>query len=101
MMRWVLLAAMLLVPFASLAVYPIKYDSQEIQDNIRLLQRDIEQERVTVDILRAEWSYLTRPERLQELTQEILTLAPVGIESMGFHVEDLPYRTANITEATQ
>ena len=92
LMRWIALSGMAAALLAAFVIYPIKYDSHELQEDIRFLEREIEQERVTIDVLRAEWSYLTRPQRLQELAREHLALQPVGIEASGFHVADLPWR---------
>ena len=40
------------------------------------LQKDIETERDGVAVLRAEWSLLNRPERIERLAQKYLKLAP-------------------------
>lgn len=93
MMRWIVLFTVVVALLASFAVYPIKYDSQELQKEIHRLKRDIEQERINIDILRAEWSFLTRPERLKKLAKKNLSLHPIGVESQGFHIEDLPFRS--------
>lgn len=92
MVRWTVVFTLAVTLLVSFAVYPIKYDSKELQKEIRRLQRDVEQERVSIDILRAEWSYLTRPGRLKKLAKEKLSLQPIGIESRRIHVADLPYR---------
>ena len=91
-LRWIIAGGVAMALLASFIIYPIKYGSQELRQEIRLLKRDIEQERNNIDILRAEWSYLTRPQRLQNLAQQHLSLQPIGVESSRFHVADLPWR---------
>ena len=90
--RWIIAGGVAMALLASFTNYPLKYGSQELQEEIHLLERDIEQEHINIDILRAEWSYLTRPQRLQTLAQQNLSLKPVGIEASRFHVADLPWR---------
>ena len=91
-LRWIMAGGLAMALLASFIIYPIKYGSQELRQEIRLLKQDIEQERISIDILRAEWSYLSRPQRLQDLAQKNLSLQPIGVEASRFHVADLPWR---------
>ncbi len=62
--------------------YSENYETQKSLRHVRDLQRQIASEHETLAILKAEWAYLNRPERLRELAfmnfdaLELLPLAP-------------------------
>ena len=97
MIRYIIIAAAIAVPLAPLAVYPIKYDAKSLRGDIARLERDIQQEKINIDILKAEWAFLTQPKRLEKLAGKMLNLAPTQPETMRFHIQDLPFRTAKET----
>lgn len=47
--------------------YRENYLTQAVRDETRQLQRDIGAAQTRLNVLRAEWAYLNRPERLREL----------------------------------
>jgi hypothetical protein len=58
------------------------------------LQRDIEQETETLSLLKAEWSLLIQPARVQELVEkhaDILKLTPLDPKQIT-RIENLPMR---------
>jgi cell division protein FtsL len=57
-------------------IYEVKYEARTLDDDIALLKKDIEAERDAVAVLRAEWSLLNRPERIERLAEKYLKLAP-------------------------
>jgi hypothetical protein len=60
-----LLVSTLLVVF----VFVIKYSVQDLETEYQSLNRQIEKEQRTIHILKAEWSYLNEPLRLQALSE--------------------------------
>lgn len=56
--------------------YRENYETQDAQARAEALQRDILDARQTLRILRAEWAYLNRPDRLREL-------ADINFDSLG------------------
>ncbi|MCY4035327.1 MAG: hypothetical protein OXF24_07385 [Hyphomicrobiales bacterium] len=97
MIRYIIIAAVIVAPLAPLAVYPIKYDAKSLRSDIARLEQDIQQEKISIDILKAEWAFLTQPKRLEKLAGEVLNLAPTQPETMRFHIQDLPFRTTKET----
>lgn len=57
-------------------IYEVKYESRALDAEIARLKKDIETERDAVTVLRAEWSLLNRPERIERLAEKHLKLAP-------------------------
>lgn len=60
------------------AVYEIE-DRHDIASNeLRALEQEIEQAERDIHVLQAEWSYQTRPARLEDLARRLLPLQPTG-----------------------
>lgn len=76
-MRPVTLFWMVFVLVAALAVYEVKYDVREIKQDVASLEAQLAEENEAIHVLEAEWAYLTRPERLMELSAKHLPLGPV------------------------
>jgi len=63
-----LCASGLVLLFATWA-YQVNYRTKAEMDYVSQLQRDIAAERQALSVLRAEWAYLNRPERLRALVE--------------------------------
>ena len=70
----VMVAATIVV---AIALYAVKYDTGHVAAGIADLKRQIGEEREALSILRAEWSLLNQPGRIQELSEQHLELKPV------------------------
>ncbi|MEJ2227900.1 MAG: hypothetical protein P8Y67_06615 [Alphaproteobacteria bacterium] len=57
--------------------YDMKFETRRLETRASQLMRAIEEEKDNVALMRAEWSHVTRPERVEKLARKILTLAPV------------------------
>ncbi len=70
-MRGVLLVfGVALVVFFATWAYRVNYRTQEALARVDTLYDQIAQERQTIAVLRAEWAYLNRPERLLALSEK-------------------------------
>lgn len=69
MMRFINAALAVLVLGTAVWTYSIKYDTEKQLAEIRSLKAQIETERETIELLRADWAFLTQPERLQKLAE--------------------------------
>lgn len=67
-----------LVILVGWAMFQVKYEVMQQEQTLAGLNKRIGDEREQVRVLEAEWSYLTRPARLEQLANRFLTLAPVG-----------------------
>ena len=62
----------------------------DLEDRLAGIHRDIAREQEALHVLRAEWSYLNRPERLEDLARRHLELGvPTAKQTM--RVSDLPF----------
>jgi len=60
------------------AVYEIENRHDAAQDRLTELDRQIEDAEREIHVLQAEWSYQTRPARLEDLARKLLPLEPTG-----------------------
>jgi cell division protein FtsL len=57
-------------------IYQVKYETRALDAEIASLNNKIDEERDAIAVLRAEWSLLNRPERIERLARKYLKLAP-------------------------
>jgi len=94
----VLVAAALV--FAAADVYKIKFNSTLQAERVAKLRAEIRRERDAIAALRASWSELDNPERLQGLARRHLALKP--IETTQYDSFDrLPDRPPQIVPPTE
>ena len=67
----------LLVVFVGVSAYWIKSRAYEKQETLAALEAGIQTEMDRIMVLRNDWSYLTRPDRIRTLSEEMLSFAPV------------------------
>jgi hypothetical protein len=73
--------------------YQAKQQAVEEAEHIADLRNEIAQERIAISLLKAEWSELTQPGRLQDLVgryPDVLDLGAYGVERM-VRIDDLPF----------
>jgi cell division protein FtsL len=63
---------------AAAYVYQIKFESTRQAERLAKLRTEIRQEQDAIAVLRAEWSKLDTPARIQQLAKRHLSLAPVN-----------------------
>ena len=78
MIRPTSLILMVLVAAASGTVFQVAFEVSELDDELAQLNRDIRADRDAIHVLRAEWSFLNQPGRLEELTRRHLDLLPTS-----------------------
>jgi cell division protein FtsL len=66
-------------------IYDMKFETRRLEDRAAQLQRAIEDEKDNVALMRAEWSHVARPERVETLAREVLKLEPAKPEQLINH----------------
>jgi cell division protein FtsL len=90
-MRLVNLIVVVALVLAAAYVYKIKFDSTVEAERVAKLRTEIRRERDAVAALRAEWSKLDNPSRIEGLAKRHLTLRPIDTFQLdGF--DRLPLR---------
>lgn len=88
----IMIAAMLV---AATVTYTIKYDAEKQIAVIAKLRRQIDSEKDTITLLRADWALMTQPGRLQSLVgvyDKELNLQPIEAEQLVRGVDEIPER---------
>jgi hypothetical protein len=61
----------------SMGLYLVKYTVQDMQREVAGLKDNLGQEKESLHLLKAEWAYLNRPDRLQHLADRHLDMVPI------------------------
>lgn len=84
---------LIIIVFAGVCMFHVKFAVQELEAQLTLTDRQIQQSEEALRVLRAEWSYLNEPSRLADLNQRHLGLVPVAAGQM-VDLDALPVRIA-------
>jgi len=76
---------------AACGVYSLKHRVQGLEKDLVRVERLIEEEKIQIRRLRAEWATLSRPERLARLTEKHLDLKPAEPRQL-VAITDIPLR---------
>ncbi len=91
MIRPVAFMGFVLLSVLAFAVFQVENRVQDLRGELRELNRQIKTDREAIHVLKAEWTYLTKPGRLQEMSDKYLDLEPITPEQVR-NVEDIPLR---------
>lgn len=69
---------LLIVIAVGYAMFQVKYEVMQQEETLARLNKEIADSREQIRMVDAEWSYLTRPDRLRRLTSRYLNLAPIA-----------------------
>ncbi len=83
MIRPLTLAAIGLLALMSVALFQLKYEVRGLEEELRDLDGQLGAGQEAVQVLKAEWSFLNRPDRLQALAETHLDLQPVAALQVG------------------
>ncbi len=95
MSRWLQVASVLAVTASAAFVFQVKYRAESVAERVADLQRAVDEEQEAISLLKAEWSYLIQPSRIQDLIERHRArfgLVPVAPEQIGTFA-DLPMRS--------
>ena len=76
-MRIIVLIAVVLVSLGT-ALYQVKTGIDERQVELRRLQANIATTKRNIAVLEAEWAFLSRPDRVMNLSASLLDMKPIS-----------------------
>lgn len=83
--------------------YNENYATQAVLKRVETLQREIGAANEKLGVLKAEWAYLNRPQRLRDLVElnyKALRLMPLAADHLG-EVEQVAFPKANVGDITK
>jgi hypothetical protein len=100
MLRLVHVLVVAALVFAAADVYKIKFDSTLQAERVAKLRGEVRRERDAIAALRATWSELDNPERLQGLAERHLALKPIDVTQFDA-LDRLPERPPQVVPPTE
>lgn len=90
MIRPTMVVIILLTASLTLTLFMVKYQVQDLEEELAGLNRSITEDRQAIHVLKAEWSHLNEPKRLKILAERYLGLRAIESEQVGTAKELLP-----------
>ncbi len=91
MMKRSTLIWLLMAVAAGAGLFLMKYEMHALESQLAGLNREILRDQEALHVLRAEWSYLNQPVRLETLGRRLLRLTPIRPEQTG-RISEIPLR---------
>lgn len=88
-----------LVAASGFATYSVKYFVQGVDDQLQRVQKQTIAEQQEIRVLAAQWTYENQPERLADLNQRFLHLAPISAKQLQQRIADIPSRAPDAVPA--
>lgn len=76
---------------SALYAYTIKYETTLEAEQLQKIRMKAQREKDAIAVLKAEWQYLNRPDRLQALADRHLDLQPFSVTQV-VRIADIPNR---------
>jgi cell division protein FtsL len=76
---------------AAIGLFYVSDQVEGLEDELAREEQAILQHQEAIHVLQAEWTYLNRPERIADLAQRYLALAPLSADRV-VGIQDLPQR---------
>ncbi len=83
---------LVVVSATGFAMFGVKYQVQSLEDELARTNRATMAEEHEIHVLDAEWAYLTRPETLEAINRQYLSLAPISTKQLRTTVAEIPMR---------
>lgn len=83
MIRHTTILAILLAAALSIVLFGVKYQVQDLEQELTSIERGILSEERAIHVLHAEWAHLNDPERLRPLAEKYLGMGPVSPAQLG------------------
>ena len=78
----------LLALIGGFILFKVKYEVVEVEQKLTETCRLIAQEKANIHILKAEWSHLNEPQRLQALAEKYLDIMPMKTQQVAAIISD-------------
>jgi hypothetical protein len=97
MIRFLNIVAVICLIGSAAYAYSIKYESVYWAEQVAKVKARIQRERDSIAVLKADWQYLNRPDRLQAAVDRHLDLQPTAVAQLA-RLSDLPDKAPKTDE---
>jgi cell division protein FtsL len=97
MIRFLHIMAIGALVASAVYVYSVKYDTILLAERVTKLKNQVQREKDSIAVLKAEWQRLNRPERVQTLADAHLDLQPLSVLNIA-RFDELPQRQPKTDE---
>jgi len=73
----------ILALFVGFVLFKVKYEVIEVEQKLAETLSQTEREKENIHILKAEWSHLNEPQRLQKLAEKYLDIVPMKTDQIA------------------
>ena len=101
MIRWLQIGSVVVAAVAALTVFQIKYRAEAVSERVADMQHRVDKEKEAISLLKAEWSFLIQPSRIQALVErhrDRLQLVPLDPAQVT-HLDTIPARPVGLVSA--
>ena len=91
MRKWLTVLAICVVTSAVLGLYRFEIHGRQLENELTGLNKSLLESQQAIQVLEAEWAFLTQPARLQALAMKHLELVPT-LPSQVATIADVPVR---------
>jgi hypothetical protein len=91
MRKWLTVFAICVVTSAVLGLYRFEIHGRQLESELSSLNKSLLESQQAIQVLEAEWAFLTQPARLQALAIKHLVLVPT-LPSQVATIADVPVR---------
>jgi cell division protein FtsL len=91
MIRALNLAMLALTVMICFGLYRVTHAAQEREADLRQIETQISEEERAIGVLKAEWTHLSQPSKMQAMATRYLNLEPMKATQIAY-VNDLPMR---------
>ncbi|MBP5857725.1 hypothetical protein KAJ83_11960 [Marivibrio halodurans] len=92
MRTFIIFTWVMLLGATGYTLFHITFEVEALESELARLNKQIVEEQEAVHVLEAEWSYLNRPERIEQLSETFLPMLGRVNPTQVLRLEDLPKR---------
>lgn len=91
---------MLVIVVSAILLYSVKYQVQSLKQQVAETAHELEQEKESLHVIAAEWAYLNRPQRLQQLADRYLSNTDLTVNQIA-EIQSIPFPQTRTASAKQ